>query len=104
MTPESYKQDEPSRQQIDTALRVACSGVVAYGQSLMQAALLAGGLDLVQKCEAALRAGGVPMLRVGFLPGGAEVVLTIEGPQRVEIFDASGTLPTRGHEAGSRLQ
>lgn len=78
--------------QHDVALRQSTAGLVGFAQVLLQAAVVAGGKELVSKVEAALQAGGLPMLRVGFLVDGVEVALTVEGHATgpLEVFGASG--------------
>jgi hypothetical protein len=47
---------------------------------------------LVQRAEQALQAGGVPVLRVGLVAGGAELLLQVEGQPGgpLELWEASG--------------
>lgn len=84
-----------ARRDADTALRQSAAGVVGFAQALMHCVVACCDRERVGAIESALQAGGMPLLRVGMLPGGAELVLTVEGQPgaALELFAASGTVP-----------
>ena len=99
MEGELNKEPEERRAELDRAMRHSVAGLAAHSQMLLQAALNAGGAELVAEVEEHLRAGASPLVRVALLPGGVEVAVAVagapDGRAPLEVFSASGTLPTR---------
>ncbi len=80
------------RRVIDQAQRETAAAFASWTLGLVRLAVAAGGPALVQRAEQALQAGGVPVLRVGLVAGGAELLLQVEGQPGgpLELWEASG--------------
>jgi hypothetical protein len=78
----------------------AAAGLVAHGEALLQAVLVAGGKPLVAKVERALADGGGLRIELELRPGGRQINIVVrptdEDEQVLIVATLDGTLPTRG--------
>ena len=74
------------------------SSMRSAARVMLRCALAAGGPRMVAAVEAAIQAGGVPVLRVALGAGGSALVLAIDGQpgERIELLSLTGEHPRLG--------